>query len=127
MHNEFAVDEVKRVTSGGKRFGNHLSHRLGIQFGKVVDMLASVLAVRNAKSEVEVEGLEVAISEKVSLDHPEVLDRFVANGEFDGGADCAELQKCGRELIPDEAAHVRVVRVNLLNNYLLNINYYFLL
>lgn len=114
MHDEFAIDKVKRIAPGGKRFGNHLSDSFGIQFGKVVDVLTSVLTVGNAESEVEVEGLEVAIPEKVSLDHPEVLDRFVSHGEFDGGADCAEFQKCRCELVTDETADVRVVRVHRL-------------
>lgn len=45
-------------------------------------MLAGVSAVRDAEAEVEVEALEQVIAEVVSLDHAEVVEGSVSNGEF---------------------------------------------
>ncbi len=52
---------------------DHLGEGFRVEPRKFVDMLARVLAVRDAKPEVEVEGLEVLVAKKVALDHPKIL------------------------------------------------------
>jgi hypothetical protein len=45
----------------------------------IVDLLARIVAVRNAESEVEVERLEQLLPEVVALNHPELADRIRAD------------------------------------------------
>ncbi len=119
VHDELAVDEVEAVGPGGEGLGHHLPHGGGLQLGKVVDVLARVLAVGDAEAKVEVESLQVAVPEsklnfcffqkrgkitvqvileKVPLDHPEVLDRLVSHRKLHGRPDGAELEELGSEL-----------------------------
>ena len=52
---------------------DHLGEGFRVEPRKFVDVLARVLAVRDAEPEVEVEGLEVLVAKKVTLDHPKIL------------------------------------------------------
>ena len=48
-------------------------------------MFASVARTRDAESELEIKCLEQAITEKVTLDHPEIAHRLVPNRELHPG------------------------------------------
>lgn len=50
-----------------------------------VDVFTTVLTAWHAKPEVEVKGLETAISEEVSLNHSEVLHGLIAHCELNPG------------------------------------------
>ena len=52
---------------------DHLGEGFRVEPRKFVDVLARVLAVRDAEPEVEVEGLEVLVAKKVTLDHSKIL------------------------------------------------------
>ena len=99
MHHQLVVDEVETVGLCGEGVHDHLPRRLGVDAGEVVDVLAGVLAVGHAEPEVEVERLEVGITEEVALDHPEVLHWLVAHSELHGGPDGAQFQELGCKLI----------------------------
>ena len=50
--------------------------------GEFVNMFTSVFAVWNAEAELEVKCLEEPITKKVSFNHPEIVDWFVAHNEL---------------------------------------------
>ena len=67
MHHKLVVHEVEAV---GARLEGVLDHQLDggrVELGELVDVLAGVLAVGDAETEVEVEGLEMAVSEIAAL------------------------------------------------------------
>lgn len=64
-------------------------------------MLAVVARVWNTESELEVEALQKAILEEVSLDHPEVLNRNVSDLELDCRPDSLQLQERWSKSITD--------------------------
>lgn len=106
VHDEFPVDKVKAVGLCGERVHDHLPRGLGIDGGEVVDVLAGVLAVRHAKAEVKVEGLEVWVPEEMTLDHAEVLHGLIPDCELNGGADGAQFQELGGELISEKYIYI---------------------
>ena len=67
VHDKLVVHEVEAV---GACLEGVLDHQLDggrVKLGELVDVLAGVLAVGDAETEVKVEGLEMAISEIVAL------------------------------------------------------------
>ena len=56
------------------------------------------------------------ITEKMSLNHSEILEWFVSNFELDCGPHILEFQKLGSELVSDKSSGVRVnvIAVNVL-------------
>ena len=122
MHDQLIIDKVERVTSGWKRFLDHLFNGALVQLGEVVDVFAGVLTVGDAKSEIKVESLEMSISEEMSFNHSKAFDGFWTDGELDSRADGFELQEFGGELITDETTHIWVIRVQFL---LIDFCYYY--
>ena len=93
MHHQLVVHEVEAVAARLERVLDHQLDGGRIELGELVDVLARVLAVGDAEAEVKVKGLEVSIPEEVSLDHPEVWDRFRTNAELDGCTHRLKLQE----------------------------------
>ena len=54
------------------------------------------------------------VTEKVSLDHSEILEGLASNFELDSGPDIPELEELRRELVPDEPARVGVIVARVL-------------
>lgn len=93
VHHELLVYEVEAIRARLEWVLHHLIDRLLGQLGKLVNMLAAVQTVRDAKAKVKVEGFEMLISKKVSLDHSEVGDRLPSDFELYCGANSSKFQK----------------------------------
>lgn len=55
---------------------------IGCQWRKFVDVFAGILAVRDAKSKVEIEAFKKSVPKIMSLNHPEVLDWLITDGKL---------------------------------------------
>ena len=53
----------------------YLVNQLLVEAGELVDVLARVARVGDAEPKVKVKGFEVAVTEKVALNHPEILSQ----------------------------------------------------
>ena len=73
MHDQLVVNKVEAVRPGLVRVLNHQVPGVLVHLRELVDMLARVLAARDAEAEVKVEGLEVGVAEIMAFDHSEIL------------------------------------------------------
>jgi hypothetical protein len=73
VHDKLVVDKVEAVGARLERILDHVRDGFLIEPGELVDVLAGVFAVRNAKSEIEVESLEVLVPKEMALDHSKIL------------------------------------------------------
>eukprot|EP00414_Alexandrium_minutum_P004570 CAMPEP_0113827716 /NCGR_PEP_ID=MMETSP0328-20130328/4906_1 /TAXON_ID=39455 /ORGANISM="Alexandrium minutum" /LENGTH=211 /DNA_ID=CAMNT_0000795705 /DNA_START=89 /DNA_END=721 /DNA_ORIENTATION=- /assembly_acc=CAM_ASM_000350 len=103
VHHQLAVDEVEAVGAGLPRAGyNPLLHDW-IQLWHRVDDLPSVGRVGDDERKSEVEALDEYVPEVVPLDHPEVVQGLVPDGELQGGANRLEVQEGWAEVVADGA------------------------
>lgn len=72
VHYQLVVDEVKAVRTGLIGIFNHQTNDILRKLGKLIDVLASVPAARDAEAEIKVKIFQQAFPEVVPLDHPEV-------------------------------------------------------
>ena len=73
MHDQLVVNKVEAVRPGLVWVLNHQVPGVLVHLRELVDMLARVLAARDAEAEVKVEGLEVGVAEIMAFDHSEIL------------------------------------------------------
>lgn len=99
--------------------------------GKIVDMFTTVFAIWDAKTKIEIECFKRAITEKMTFNHSELVDRFATYNKFNPskhkqrinlghvsiqermgrllrGTNSFQFEKLWSKLIADEASSIRV-------------------
>ena len=93
VHHKNIIYKVEAVGASLEGCSHHLLCQLLVNAWKLVNMFTGVDAVWNAESKVKIKCLEVSVSEKVSLDHPEVLQWLVSNFELYCGPNVSKFEK----------------------------------
>ena len=70
VHHQLVLHEVEAVRAGLEGVLDHQLDGGRVELGELVDVLAGVLAVGDAETEVKVKGLEMTVSEIVALIKP---------------------------------------------------------
>eukprot|EP00408_Alexandrium_pacificum_P063778 CAMPEP_0171171540 /NCGR_PEP_ID=MMETSP0790-20130122/9268_1 /TAXON_ID=2925 /ORGANISM="Alexandrium catenella, Strain OF101" /LENGTH=196 /DNA_ID=CAMNT_0011636393 /DNA_START=46 /DNA_END=633 /DNA_ORIENTATION=+ len=110
VHHQLPIDKVEAVGPRLPRARDDSSLDRGVELRHGVDDLPSVGRVWDNERQREVEALDEDISEVVPLDHPEVVQRLVSDGELQGGADGLKVQK-GRAKVVADRAHAVVCAI----------------
>ena len=73
VHDQLVVDKVEAVGARLERILDHDGNRLLVEPGELVGVLAGVLAVGDAEPKVKVEGLEVLVRSRKSVELLQVV------------------------------------------------------
>ncbi len=73
VHDQLVVDKVEAVGARLERILYHEGDGLLVEAGKLVDVLAAVLAVGDAEAKVKVEGFQMLVPKEVTLNHAKIL------------------------------------------------------
>mmetsp|Transcript_115523 Transcript_115523/g.327366 ORF Transcript_115523/g.327366 Transcript_115523/m.327366 type:complete len:249 (+) Transcript_115523:68-814(+) len=106
VHHEHVVDKVEAVRLRLPRSAHHGLLPLVVQGRLRVDHLPGVPGLGDHKRHGEVVVLEELVPEVVPLDHPEVVEGVLPDGELQGRPDGLDVQELRAEVVPDEARAV---------------------
>mmetsp|Transcript_27280 Transcript_27280/g.74054 ORF Transcript_27280/g.74054 Transcript_27280/m.74054 type:complete len:210 (+) Transcript_27280:48-677(+) len=123
VHHQLPIDKVEAVGPRLPRARDDSSLDRGVELRHGVDDLPSVGRVWDNERQREVEALDENVPEVVPLDHPEVVQRLVSDGELQGRANRLEVQESRAELVADHADAVvgSVVRQSIVAWLLLDL------
>ena len=93
VHHKFIIYKVEAVWARLEGVLHHHIDCLLGQLGELVNVLAAVQTVRDAETKVKIKCFEMLISEKVSLDHPELVEGLHSDFELYCGTNRSKFQK----------------------------------